>query len=162
LGLDQKGVAVVGHVPAGLPTFQVPAVPVDRLGLLMAQAAAGALVSFTSGIVTTRAFAAKNHYEIDVDRGFAALGAAQMAAARSPGLPVAGADSRTAANDSAGGRSQVASLVAAAAIALVLMLFTGPIRYVPNAALGAVLVKSAVSLVDVKAFRDILRIERGE
>jgi high affinity sulfate transporter 1 len=162
LGLDQKGVAVVGHVPAGLPTFQVPVIPVDRLGLLMAQAAAVALVSFTSGIVTTRAFASKNHYEIDVDREFAALGAAQLAAAVSQGFPVAGADSRTAANDSAGGRTQVASLVAAVAIALVLMFFTGPIRYVPNAALGAVLVKSAVSLVDVKAFRDILRIERGE
>jgi high affinity sulfate transporter 1 len=162
LGLDQKGVAVVGHVPAGLPTFQVPVIPVDRLGLLMAQAAAVALVSFTSGIVTTRAFGSKNHYEIDVDREFAALGAAQLAAAVSQGFPVAGADSRTAANDSAGGRTQVASLVAAVAIALVLMFFTGPIRYVPNAALGAVLVKSAVSLVDVKAFRDILRIERGE
>src|SRR5262249_72820 len=58
--------------------------------------------------------------------------------------------------------TQVVSLVAAAAIALVLMFFTGPIRYAPSAALGAVLVKSAGSLVDVKAFRDILRIDRSE
>jgi high affinity sulfate transporter 1 len=161
-GLDQKGVAVVGQVPSGLPAFHVPAIPTDRLGLLMAQAAAVALVSFTSGIVTTRAFASKNHYDIDVDREFAALGAAQLAASISQAFPVAGADSRTAANDSAGGRTQVASLVAAAAIALVLMFFTGPIRYAPSAALGAVLIKSAISLVDVKAFRDILRIDRSE
>ncbi|HEV7733201.1 MAG TPA: SulP family inorganic anion transporter [Candidatus Binatia bacterium] len=162
LGLDQTGVAVVGAVPAGLPTFRMPVFPVDVLGRLMAEAAAVALVSFTSGIVTTRAFASKNQYDIDVDREFAALGAAQLAASVSQGFPVAGADSRTAANDSAGGRTQVSGLVAAGAIALVLVFFTGPLRYAPIAALGAVLIKSAMSLIDVKAFREILRLERVE
>jgi MFS superfamily sulfate permease-like transporter len=123
LGLDQMGVAVVGEVPSGLPSLRLPMVPLDKLGLLMAQAAAVALVSFTSGIVTTRAFASKNHYDIDVDREFAALGAAQLAASVSQGFPVAGADSRTAASDAAGGRTQVTGLVAAAAITLVLLRF---------------------------------------
>jgi high affinity sulfate transporter 1 len=162
LGLDRRGVAVVGEVPAGLPTFRLPVVPLDQLGRLMAEAAGLALVSFTSGIVTTRAFASKNHYDIDVDREFAALGAAQIAASLSQAFPVAGADSRTAANDAAGGRTQVTGLVAAAAIALVLMFFTGPIRYAPTAALGAVLVRSAISLVDVRAFRELLRLDRPE
>jgi high affinity sulfate transporter 1 len=162
LGLDQRGVAVIGEVPSGLPDFRVPGVPFDQLGTLLAQAAAIALVSFTSGIVTTRAFASKNHYDIDVDREFAALGAAQLAAAVSQGFPVAGADSRTATNDAVGGRTQVTSLVAAGAITLVLLFFTGPIRWVPVAALGAVLMKAAVSLVDVQAFREILRIDRRE
>src|SRR5262249_44687030 len=162
LGLDRSGVAVVGEVPAGLPTFRLPVVPLDQIGRLMAEAAGLALVSFTSGIVTTRAFASKNHYEIDVDREFAALGAAQIAASLSQGFPVAGADSRTAANDAAGGRTQVTGLVAAAAIALVLVCFTVPIRYAPTAALGAVLVRSAISLVDVRAFRELLRIDRRE
>jgi high affinity sulfate transporter 1 len=162
LGLDRWGVAVIGEVPAGLPTLRIPMVPLDNLQRLLAEAAAVALVSFTSGIVTTRAFAAKNRYEIDVDREFAALGAAQLAAAVSQGFPVAGADSRTATNDSAGGRTQVAGLVAAAAIALVLMFLTGPLRSVPIAALGAILIRSAISLVDVKTFRDILGIDRRE
>jgi high affinity sulfate transporter 1 len=162
LGLDRMGVGVIGEVPRGLPPFRIPTLPIDRLGTVMAEAAAIALVSFTSGIVTTRAFASKNHYDIDVDRDFAALGAAQIAAAVSQGFPVAGADSRTATNDAAGGRTQVTSLVAAGALALVLMFFTGPIRYAPTAALGAVLIKSAISLVDVRAFREILRIDRRE
>ena len=55
-GLEQSGVAVVGPVPAGLPALRIPRVPIDTLGLLLAQAAAVALVSFTSSIVTTRAF----------------------------------------------------------------------------------------------------------
>jgi high affinity sulfate transporter 1 len=160
--LDKMGVAVIGEVPRGLPSLRLPKVPLDMLGLLMAQAAAVALVSFTSGIVTTRAFASKNRYDIDVDREFAALGAAQLAASVSQGFPVAGADSRTATNDAAGGRTQMTSLVAAAAIAFVLMFLTGPMRYAPTAALGAVLIKSAISLVDTKAFREILRIDRRE
>jgi high affinity sulfate transporter 1 len=162
LGLDRIGVAVVGEVPSGLPTFRLPAFPVDSFGRMMAEAAAVALVSFTSGIVTTRAFAAKNHYDIDVDREFAALGAAQVAASVSQGFPVAGADSRTAASDAAGGRTQVTGLVAAASLALVLVFFTGPLRYAPAAALGAVLIKSAISLFDVTAFGEIWRIERRE
>ena len=85
----------------------MPVFPVDALGRFVAEAAAVALVSFTSGIVTTRAFAAKNRYDIDVDREFAALGAAQHRRAVSQGFPVAGADSRTATNDAADGRTQV-------------------------------------------------------
>jgi len=161
-GLDGMGVGVIGAVPSGLPPLRIPTVPPDKLGVLMAQAAAVALVSFTSGIVTTRAFAVKNHYEVDVDREFAALGAAQLAASVSQAFPVAGADSRTATNDAAGGRTQVAGLVAAATVALVVMFFTAPLRYAPTAALGAVLITSAISLVDVRAFREIFRVDRGE
>jgi high affinity sulfate transporter 1 len=162
LGLDRTGVAVIGAVPAGLPALRLPALPLEGLGLLMAEAAAVALVSFTSSTVTTRAFAARNHYDVDIDREFAALGAAQLAASVSQAFPVAGADSRTATNDDAGGRTQLASLVAAAAIALVLLLLTAPIRYVPSAALGAILIRAALSLIDLGAFREIARVDRGE
>src|SRR5262249_58312023 len=129
--------------------------PFEEIGVLMAQAEAVALVSFTSGIVTTRAFASKNRYEIDVDRECAALGAAQIAAAISQGFPVAGADSRTAANDAAGGRTPGTGLVAAAASAPVLMLFPRPVRYAPTPALAAGLLQTAMSLVDAQGFRHI-------
>src|SRR5262249_24768728 len=80
----------------------------------------------------------------------------------SQSFPVAGTDSRTVASDAAGGRTQMTAFVAAAAIALVLLLFTAPLRYVPVAALGAVLVRSPLSLIDVAAFREMLRIDRRE
>jgi len=160
-GLDREGVAVVGVVPAGLPAFHAPLVPLDKLGHLLGAAAAVALVGFTSSILTARAFAARNHYEIDVDRELVGLGAAQIAAALSQSFPVAGADSRTLASDTAGGRTQMTAFVAAAAVALILLFFTSPIRYLPVAALGAVLITAAISLVDVRALREILRIERG-
>ena len=161
-GLDQAGVAVVGHVPSGLPTFHLPLFPLDQLGPLLGAAAAVALVGFTSSIVTGRAFAAKNHYQIDVDRELVGLGAAQLAAALSQCFPVAGTDSRTVASDAAGGRTQLTALVAAAAILVVLLFLTEPLRYVPVAALGAVLIRSAVSLIDVAALRVILRVDPRE
>jgi high affinity sulfate transporter 1 len=162
LDLDRRGVAIVGPMPSGLPALRLPVFPIDRLGTLLERSAAIALVSFTSTIVTARAFASKNRYDIDVDRELAAMGAVQLAASLAQGFPVAGADSRTATSDAAGGRTQVVSLVAAVAIALVLAFLTGPIGYAPTPALGAVLILSALSLIDVGAFREIARIDRLE
>jgi high affinity sulfate transporter 1 len=162
LGLERAGVAVIGDVPSGLPRLHFPTFPPDLLPALLSNAAGIALIAFTSMVLTSRSFAIKNGYDIDVDREFAALGAANVASALSQGFAVSGADSRTAMNDAAGGRTQVAGLVAAAATAAVLLFLTGPLRYVPTAALGAVLVMAALSLVDLSALRTLLRIDRRE
>ena len=90
------------------------------------------------------------------------MGAANIASALSQGFAVSGADSRTAMNDATGGRTQVTGLVAAGTIAAVLLFFTGPLRYVPIPALGAVLVKAGLSLVDIRALRAIYAIDRRE
>lgn len=162
LKLDGQGVAVLGAVPAGLPLPRWPTVSLEHLPALLASAAGLALVLFSSGVLTARGLAAKNRYEIDVDREFAAFGAANIAAALSQGFAVTGAASRTAMADSAGGRTQVTGLVAAATIATVLLFLTGPLRYVPIAALGVVLVFAAFSLFDIRALRDIWKIDRRE
>jgi len=162
LHLDSSGVKVIGEVPAGLPPLHIPAFSAELVPGLLSSAAGIALIAFASMVVTARSFAIKNGYDIDVDREFAALGAANIASALSQGFAVSGADSRTAMNDAAGGRTRAAGLVAAAAIAVVLLFFTGPLRYVPTAALGAVLVMAALSLVDLAALRTLLKIEWSE
>jgi high affinity sulfate transporter 1 len=162
LALNARGVAVLGHVPGGLPRLRWPTLPVDELPKMAADAAGLALVLFSSGIITARSFAAKGHYTIDVDREFAAFGAANIASALSQGFAVTGADSRTAVGVAAGGRTQVTGLVAAASIAIVLLFLTEPLQYVPTAALGAVLLFAAFSLFDVSALRDIWKIDRLE
>ena len=113
-------------------------------------------------MLTSRSFAARNRYDVDADREFAALGMANIASAFSQGFAVSGADSRTAMNDASGGRTQVTGLVAAGTIAVVLLFLTGPLRFVPVAALGAVLVKAGFSLIDLKALKLIFRIDRRE
>lgn len=161
-GLDDLGVAVIGAVPAGLPDLQIPRVPLHLIDELAGAAAGLALVSFSSMMLTARSFAARNRYEIDVDREFAALGAANIAASLSQSFAISGADSRTAMADAAGGRTQVTGLVAAATIALVLLFLTEPLRYVPIAALGAVLIKASLSLLDLRTLRELDRFDRRE
>ena len=161
-GLEAYGVKAIGEVPAGLPTLRMPTFPADLLPNLFEEAAGLALVSFSSMMLTSRSFASKNRYEVDADREFAALGAANIVSALSQGFAISGADSRTAMSDASGGRTQVTGLVAAAVIAAVLLFFTGPLQYVPIAALGAVLVKAALSLVDLGAVRQLYQMDRRE
>jgi len=162
LGLDAIGVKIIGAVPGGLPHLRLPSVPVEFLPRLCAEAGGLALIAFSSMMLTARSFAAKNRYEIDVDQEFAALGAANIAAAVSQGFAVSGADSRTAMGDAAGGRTRVTGLVAAVSVAAVLLFFTGPLQYVPVAALGAVLVTAAFSLLDLRTLKSFYQVERRE
>jgi len=162
LGLEQHGVKIVGEVPAGLPPIRFPRFSLDLIPTMLGDAAGLALVSFSSMMLTSRSFASKNKYDVDADQEFAALGAANIASAISQGFAVSGADSRTAMSDAAGGRTQVTGIVAAGTIAVVLLFLTGPLRYVPIPALGAVLVKAGLSLVDLEALKTIYRIERRE
>jgi high affinity sulfate transporter 1 len=162
LRLDLQGVLTIGPVPAGLPSLRWTRLPPELLGDLLPGAVGLALVSFTSGMVTARSFAARNRYDLDVDRELIALGACNIAAGLSQGFAVTGADSRTAVSDSMGGKSQVTGLVAAATMALVLLFFTGPLRYLPVAGLGAVLIAAAVGLFDWNAMVRLYRIRQGE
>jgi high affinity sulfate transporter 1 len=162
LDLPALGVKTVGHVPAGLPELALPRIDPTLLPTLVAEAAGLALVSFSSLMLTARSFATKNGYDIDADQDFAALGAANVASAVSQGFAVSGADSRTAMSDEAGGRTHAVGLVAAAAVALVLLFFTAPLQYVPVAALGAVLIAAALSLIDFGSLRLFYRLDRTE
>jgi len=162
LDLGSKGVASVGAVPAG---FQAPAIPhfqMAEIGPLLFGASGIALVSFCSMMTTARGFAAKNGYAIDVNRDMFALGVSDLASAFSRGFVVSGADSRTAVADSAGGKSQVTTLVAALVMTAVLLFLTKPLSYVPTAALAAILITSAMGLFDLASLRRYYRISKSE
>lgn len=161
-GLDAYGISTIGAVPAGLPTPVLPLVPFELLDQVLVEAAGLALVSFSSMMLTARSFAAKNRYEIDVNREFAALGAANLGAALTQGFAISGADSRTAMADAAGGRTQVTGIVAALAVAAVLLFLTTPLAWVPIAALGAILVKASLSLLDLKTLKRLYALDKEE
>ncbi|WP_188053679.1 SulP family inorganic anion transporter [Iodobacter fluviatilis] len=162
LNLQSAGIPVIGLLPAGLPTLHWPTIPRAHLGELLGAGAGLALISFSSAILTARSFAAKNRYEIDADREFTALGMANIAAAFSQGFVISGADSRTAVNDHAGGKTQMVSLVAAASIAIAIALFTAPLQYVPIAALAAVLITASFGLMSFANFIYFRQASRGE
>ena len=162
MGLQSAGVAVVGDVPAGLPRLHWPEFDPQFLQPLFGGALGVALVSFCNAMVVARSFAAKNHYEVDADRELFALGASQFAAGLCQGFAVSGTESRTAMNHAMGGKSQVAGLVAAAVMAVVLLFLTAPLSYLPKAALGGVLIFAAIGLFDLASLRRLWRVSRPE
>ena len=162
VGLADKGVAVVGHIPSGLPSIELPDLrPKDIFSLL--PAALGIFfVGFASQILAARSFAGRHGQHIHANTELVAMGAANLVAGISQGMPIGASDSRTAVNDQMGARTQVSGLLAAGVIALVLLFLTGPIQYLPKATLGAVIVVAALGLVELDAWRGIARVSRVE
>lgn len=151
--LGDRGVALLGEIPAGLPGFMVPDVSFADLAPLAVGAIGLSLISFNSAMVTARGFAVRNRYEIDPNREFIALGVCDIGAGLMHGFAVSGADSRTAVNDSVGGKSQLTSLVTACLIILMLLYLTVPLASLPIAVLAAVLVNSTFGLFDIKGLQ---------
>lgn len=149
--LDGFDIATIGEIKVGLPDFQTPVFDLGISRQLVMPSLNLAMVSFVSMMLTARSFAAKNGYDIDGDKEFRALGLANIASALSQGFAVSGASSRTAVNDENGGKTQLVSIIAALIIALVALFATTPLQYVPEAALGIVLILASISLIDFKA-----------
>jgi high affinity sulfate transporter 1 len=156
------GIAVVGDIPTGLPTLHLPNLAGLPLSTLLTGSAAIFLVSFGSGIITARSFAAIAGYEVDPNRELVGFGAANLAAGLIGAIPVSSSDSRTAVNISAGGRSQVTSVVAAATLLAALLFLSPALRIIPIPVLGAILVATAIGLIDLNALRQLWRISRVE
>ncbi|MCX7019001.1 MAG: sulfate permease [bacterium] len=161
-GLGQHGVSLLGPVPPGLPSLHIPKLTHPQFTHLAMGALGVVIVSFCSGMLTARGFAAKNHYDLDANQEFIAFGFANITSGLSSGFMVTGADSRTAINDMMGGKTQLVGVVAAASMAVVLFFLTGPMAYVPETALAGVLVVGAVGLVDLGTLRRISRISPVE
>jgi high affinity sulfate transporter 1 len=162
LSLDARGVAVVGTVPAGFLPPRIPAIHSGELGPLAAGAAGIMLVSFCSMMTTARGFATKNGYSIAVNQDMIALGVCDLASAFNRGFVVSGADSRTAVADSAGGKTQATSVVAALAMAAVLLFLTPLLAGMPTVALAAILISSAMGLFDIASLRSYRNINKQE
>lgn len=156
------GIALLGPVPAGWPAPAWPAVPLELLPILAAEAAGIALLAFSTTMVAARSFADRGGYEVDSDRELAALGAANLASGAAQGFAVNGTSSRTAVATAAGARTQLASLIGAGALAAILLFATAPLAHLPRAAIAAVLIDAGLKLVDIDALRAIRRIDRTE
>jgi len=155
-------VAVVGVLPEGLPSFEVPTVDVDDLGPLTAAALSIALVAFADTSVLSRTFAARLGDDVDPNQEMVALGLANMSAGLFQGFPISSSASRTPVAESAGARTQVTGLVGAIAIALLLVLAPGLVRNLPQATLGAIVIVAATSLVEVRGVHRLWHTRRTE
>ena len=160
--LARRGVAVLGPVPRGLPHLQLPALGWHDAAGLLGAAASMFVVILAQSAATSRAYAAKYEEAFSEDTDLVGLGAANVAAAFSGTFVVNGSPTKTQIVDSAGGRSQLAQLTTAAVVLIVLLLLTGPLAYLPDAALAAVVFLIAIELIDVRGMRRILACRRHE
>jgi len=158
--LAERGVAVVGEVPRGLPAPGVPALPLADYTALIIGAAGLALVGLAESLSAARLFATQGGYRVDADQEFVATGVANVASGIVGGLGVAGSLSKTAAVVRSGGTSQVVGLASAALTVSVLLLFAPSLRDLPRAVLGAIVIHAVWSLIDVDAIRRYARVNR--
>ena len=162
LDLESHGVSVTGSIPSGLPDIGRPHVTGSQMLSLAGPAVAIFLVSFADAILTARSFAARHGETVDADQELLAFSGASVAAGFSQGMPIGTSGSRTAVNDSMKATSQVSGLVSFGAIAVILLFLTAPIRYLPNAVLGAVIVFASLKLIDPEEWKALARSSRTE
>jgi high affinity sulfate transporter 1 len=156
------GVSVVGPLPQGLPSFQIPIVSLADLSALAAGAIAITLVSFADTSVLSRTFALRGGYEVDENQELIALGAANVAAGLFQGFSISSSSSRTPVAESAGAKTQLTGVVGAVCIALLLVFAPALLQNLPNAALGAVVIAACISLVDIPGVVRLYRLRRSE
>jgi len=161
--LASHGVAVVGPVPRGLPSLGLPALGRNDVAVLLGAALSMFVVILAQSAATSRAYAAKyEEQEFSEATDLVGLGAANAAAAFTGTFVVNGSPTKAQIVDTAGGRSQLSSLIASAVVLLVLVLLTGPLAYLPDAALAAVVFMIAVELIDLAGMRRILACRKHE
>jgi high affinity sulfate transporter 1 len=158
----QNGLAVVGPLPQGLPTFQIPIVSLNEIGTLFASALAIALVAFADMSVLSRTFALRGGYEVDRNQELIALGAANVAAGLFQGFSISSSASRTPVAESAGAKSQLTGVVGAVCIALLLIFAPTLLQNMPTAALGIVVIYACFSLVEIPGVIRLYRLRRSE
>ena len=161
-GLADRGVEVVGAIPAGLAPPRLPDVGLEDLVILVPGAMGIALVSFAEAIGPARTFAARHRYDIDPDRELVALGAANVGAGLFQGFPIGSSLSKSAANDAAGARTPLALVTAAALMVVVALFLTGLFEPLPEATLGAIVIVAVLGMMKVGELRRFGRLRRTD
>jgi high affinity sulfate transporter 1 len=158
----RTGISVVGPLPYGLPAPRLPLVPLDSLGPIVTGGIAVALVSFADTSVLSRTYAARLRTPVDPNQEMVGLGIANVAAGLFQGFPISSSSSRTPVAEAAGAKTQLTGVVGAVAIAVLLLFAPALLQDLPNTALAAIVIASAIGLIEVSDLRRIYRIQRWE
>jgi len=159
---NRGGISVLGPLPQGLPLPHLPRVPFDSLSSIVTGGLAVALVAFADTSVLSRTYAARLRTPVNPNQEMVGLGLANVAAGLFQGFPISSSSSRTPVAEAAGAKTQLTGVVGAIAIALLLVFAPALLQDLPNTALAAIVIASAIGLIEVKDLRRIYRIQRWE
>jgi SulP family sulfate permease len=147
-GWHEKGLKIVGDVPQGLPPFTLPSLDPALLQALLVPAMLISVVGFVESVSVGQTLAARRRERIEPDQELIALGASNLSAAFTAGLPVTGGFARSVVNFDAGAQTPAAGMFTAAGIALASLLLTPALHFLPQVTLAAAIIVAVLSLVD--------------
>jgi SulP family sulfate permease len=162
LGLDAHGVRVLGEVPAGFPSLSLPALDWEDVRQLLPLALTMALVGFAQTISVGKSLGNKYGYDVDASRELTALGLANLSSSVSQGYAVSGSQARSALNATSGAKTPLAAIISALCVGFATLYFTPLFRYLPNATLAAIVVVSALRLIDTAEIRYLFKVKVTE
>ena len=160
--LDQRGVALLGEVPRGLPMPSLPSVTRADINAIVPVAMACFVLAAVETTAIGRMFSAKHGYRLDANQEFLAIGSANLFAGLGSGFPVSGGMSQSLVNESGGARTPLSGFIASIITLLVVVFFTGLLRDLPQPVLAAVVLVAVTGLVQVHALQNIWRFSRQE
>ena len=158
---SEHGIAVVGEIPAGLPSPEIPHISVADIVHLAPAAMGIALLSFADTVLTGRTFAERNQTP-KANRELIAAGAGDVAVGFFRGFPISASNSRTLMNRASGGQTQAVGVFAAVLVGIFLLFLTGLLDDLPIVTLAGIIIVASTSLIDVKTIRDLWKVDRVE
>lgn len=161
-GLDQKGVAIVGEIPQGLPALEVFSFNLGDFQQLLPTILVISLVGYMESIAVAKAIANKHGYKVDPNQELIGLGVANIGGAFFQSYPTTGGFSRSAVNDQAGSKTGMASIISAAIIALTVLLLTPLFYFLPMAVLGAIIIVAVAGLFDIQEMEKLWKTDRKD
>jgi high affinity sulfate transporter 1 len=158
----RAGVSVLGSLPQGLPGFAIPWITRADIIPVLIGGCAVALVSFADTSVLSRVYAARTRTYVNPNQEMVGLGIANLAAGFFQGFPISSSSSRTPVAEAAGAKTQMTGVVGALAVAVLLVVAPDLLQHLPSSALAAVVIASAIGLIEITDLRRIYRIQRWE
>ncbi len=162
LQLQDRGVTLVGKIPSGLPSLQLPLFNLTVAGSLLLPAILISIIGYVETVSVGKTLGAKRQQKIAPDSELTGLGAANLAAAFSGGFPVTGGFSRSVVNFEAGAQTPAAGILTAIGIAVATLLFTDYLAWLPNATLAATIIVAVLGLVDFTILRQTWNYSRTD
>ncbi|HEX5154195.1 MAG TPA: sulfate permease [Parafilimonas sp.] len=159
---ENYGVKILGSLPQGLPSFTIPLIPLADMKDVFIGGCAVALVAFADTSVLSRIYAIKTKTHVDPNQEMIGLGAANFVAGFFQGFPISSSSSRTPVAEASGAKTQLTGVVGAVSVALLLLFGADLLRDLPNSALAAVVIASAIGLFEIGDLRRIFRIQQWE
>ncbi|OEC88878.1 MULTISPECIES: SulP family inorganic anion transporter [Methanobacterium] len=160
--LQGTGISILGHIPSGLPTFGIPPVDISILPNLMIAVVTCFIVILSQSTATARIFTIRYSESTDEDKDIFALGLANGIAGLTGTFVVNGSPTKTEIVDDAGSRTQMSSLVTAAAVFIVLLFLTKSMSFLPSATLAVIVFIIGINMIDIAHLKDIRRKVKSE